>query len=82
MSNLGSGNNGQLTFLDCISLMSFCIGLMNFDENLSQSDKQDMMDSLSKESDRLLSEIHTHLENQDKKIDYILEVLNDNRRNV
>jgi hypothetical protein len=80
--NLGSGNNGQFTFLDLVSLMSFCIAIMNFDENLSQSDKQEMMEGLSQQTEVLLKEIHSHLQEQDKKIDYILEVLNDNRRDI
>ena len=78
--NYGSGNNGQFTFLDIISLMSFCISLMNLNENLSQGDKQDILENFSRNADFLLDEIHTHLDNQDKKIDQILEVLtNDNR---
>ena len=72
---LGSGDNGQFTFLDSISLLSFFIAIMNFDENLSQSDKQEMMNSLSEKTDLLLQEVHAHLEDQDKKIDKILEVL-------
>jgi hypothetical protein len=73
---IGSGNNGQLTFLDTVSLMSFCISIMNLNENLGQSDKQELMNGLSQKASELLNEIHSHLEAQDKKIDQILEVLN------
>lgn len=75
MGGLGSGQNGQFTFLDTISLISFLIGVMNLNENLSQSDKQDLVQELNKKAEQLLTEIHTHLENQDKKLDKILELL-------
>ena len=54
----------EFTFLDILNLMSFCIGLMNLDMTLTQSDKQELLD-----------EIHGHLQEQDAKIDMILEEL-------
>lgn len=72
---LGSGENGQFTFLDTISLISFMIGIMNLNENLTQGDKQELQESLSREVERLLNEIHSHLQEQDEKIDRILEEL-------
>ena len=78
--NIGSDNNGQLTFLDIISLMSFYTSLINLNENLSQSDKQELQNDLAEKMDIILQEIHGHLEKQDIKIDKILEVItNDNR---
>ena len=72
--------NDQLTFLDTLNIMSFCISLMNLNENLSQGDKQDLQNDLAEKMETILSEIHGHLEEQDKKIDKILEeVSNDNR---
>lgn len=75
MRGLGSGDNGEFTFLDIITLISFYVGIMNYDENLTQSDKQDLENKLDSKMDLLLTEIHNHLENQDKKIDYIIERL-------
>lgn len=75
MKGLGSGDNGEFTFLDIITLVSFYIGIMNYDENLTQSDKQELENQLSNKIDLLLNEIHGHLEMQDKKIDYIIERL-------
>ena len=72
---LGSGENGQFTFLDTISLISFMIGLMNLNENLTQGDKQDLLETFSQKADDLLNEIHSHLQEQDEKIDRILEEL-------
>ena len=75
MSGLGSGENGQFTFLDSIALVSFIIGVMNYDENLTQSDKQDLQNQLNTKIDLLLKEVHSHLEEQDKKLDKIMEAL-------
>lgn len=80
---LGSGEYGQLTFLDIINILSFYIGTLNLNENLTQGDKQELLQEFSKKAQLLLNEIHQHLSNQDQKIDKILEKLdNDNRRNI
>jgi hypothetical protein len=75
MNGLGSGNFGQLTFLDFINLLSFFIAIMNLNENMTQGDKQELQEDLSKKADLLLKEIHGHLEAQDIKINKILEEL-------
>ena len=77
---LGSRNSGQLTFLDTINLLSFVISMMNYGENITQSDKQDLQQDLTDKINLVLEEIHGHLQAQDEKIDKILEELsNDNR---
>ena len=75
MNGLGNGNFGQLTFLDSINLLSFFIAIMNLNENMTQEDKQELQEDLSKKADLLLKEIHGHLEAQDIKINKILEEL-------
>ena len=81
--NLGSGEYGEFTFLDIVSIASFLIGVMNLEENLTQGDKQEIMENLSSKADLLLKEIHRHLEEQDNKLDEIMERLeNDKRRNI
>lgn len=62
----------QLSFIDLLSIASFAIALENLEENMTQSDKQDLQKDLSNKADLLLKEIHQHLEQQDKKIDEIL----------
>lgn len=62
----------QLTWLDLLNVLSFLIGLENLEANLTQSDKQDLQNDLSKTAERLLTEIHSHLEKQDRKIDEIM----------
>lgn len=80
---LGSGVNGEFTFLDILGILSFIVGMMNLDENLTQGDKQDLLQEFSSKADLLLKEIHSHLQEQDDKLDKLLEVnSNDNRRGV
>lgn len=73
--SLGSGNNGEFTFLDCVSILSFLIGVENLDMNLTQEDAQELQRQLSEKTDLLLNEIHGHLEEQDMKLDTIMKWL-------
>ena len=80
---LGSGDNGEFTFLDTLNILSFIIGTMNLNENLTQGDKQDLLQEFSSKADLLLKEIHSHLEKQDNKLDKLLEEMsNDSRRSI
>ena len=47
----------------------------NYNENLTQTDKQELMSGVDKQTSVLLSELHAHLDSQDKKIDKILTML-------
>ena len=80
MNKIGSGDNGELTFLDMVGLMSFFIGVQNLDLNVTQEDAQNLQKELADKASLILNEIHRHLEQQDKKIDKILEVLNNDSR--
>lgn len=64
-----------LAFADLLNVASLLIGLQNLEMNLTQDDKQDLQNDLSKNADRLLTEIHGHLEQQDAKLDKILQIL-------
>lgn len=75
--NLGSGSNGEMTFLDALSLASFFIAVQNLDMNLTQDDKQDLQQQFDARLSQNMSEVHSHLETQDKKIDEILRILED-----
>ena len=68
-------NTGQLDFIDILSILSFLVALMNLDENLTQGDKQELQEDLANKADILLSEIHSHLEQQDIKLDGIIKEL-------
>ena len=73
----GGGNNGEWTFLDIVTLISFVVGLQNLELNITQEnlDNQTMelKEQVDKEVRLALSEIHSHLELQDKKIDELLK---------
>lgn len=64
-------DSGQLDFLDLISIMSFVIAIINLDENMSQSDKQELLNEFNNKAELLLTEIHQHLEEQDSKLSAI-----------
>lgn len=66
-----------LDFLDIITLLSFVISVENLEQNLDQNDKQQLQNDLSEKADRILSEIHTHLEQQDKLLNEIWSKLNE-----
>ena len=70
-------NNVQFTFLDIITLLGFVISLENLNQNLSQNDKQDLQNDLSEKAERILNEIHTHLQDQDEKLNRIMEIINE-----
>lgn len=74
---MGYKDNGQLDFLDTITLLGFIISVENLNENLSQNDKQDLQNDLSEKADKILMEIHSHLEAQDEKLNMIMERLNE-----
>ena len=61
----------NLDFLDLLTLLSFVLQIQNQDKLIGIRDVQ-------KEVDRAIGEIHEHLEQQDKKIDSIIKMLEDN----
>lgn len=54
--------------LDAMTLVGLMIGIANYDENMSQSDVQDLIKNA-------LNDIHGHLKEQDEKIDRIINLL-------
>ena len=80
MMGLGSGNNGEWTFIDVISLIGFCVGLQNLDLNISQENLDNQTQELDASLRKVVDEIHRHLTVQDQKIDNILEALHDQNK--
>ena len=70
---LNDSNN--LDFLDIINIVSFAIAIANYNENLNQTDKQELIHKLDKQTSELLSQLNAHLECQDENIDKILTML-------
>nr|DAE06074.1 MAG TPA: hypothetical protein [Siphoviridae sp. ctsxw88] len=60
--------NRNLDWLDIIAIISFVIGLANYEENVDQS----TMNNAIKQA---VKDIHSHLEEQDNKINEILELI-------
>ena len=75
MSGIGSGNNGELTFLDLVSIISFCVGLQNLDLNLAQEDLDRQTQELDSRLRTVVDDIHGHLSVQDTKLNLILNKL-------
>lgn len=73
MNGLGSGNNGEWTFLDIITLVGFFVGLQNLDLNIAQEDLDNQTQELDARLHLVVDDIHKHLKEQDRKIDLILE---------
>ena len=74
---MGSGKNGELTFLDLISIMGLCIGLQNLEINITQEDIQDLAAHADKTQTAGIEDIHRHLAIQDDKLNIILKILKD-----
>ena len=75
MTGLGSGDNGEITFLDLLTIAGFLVGIENLNLNATQNDVQAVAQTLAEKTELLLTEIHGHLEEQDKKLKEIMEVI-------
>lgn len=62
----------QLDFLDVLSLISFALQIETLGNTFTIEDIQ-------RDNDRIMQELHGHMEEQDRKIDMILEVLNNGK---
>lgn len=63
--------------LDAIAIVSFVVGIANYNENLSQSDKDDMMQALDKKTSALLKKLEDDIEEQNRMLTYIIDLLED-----
>ena len=75
-------DEGQLNLIDLLSVLSFYIGLLNLDMNITQNDMERQTADIDKRVNQhlhaVLDEIHGHLQIQDNKLAEIqkqLEVL-------
>lgn len=62
-------------FMDALNLASFFIGLMNYDQNLTQNDKSEILESLNKQTHEILDSIHEDIEEQNKMLKHIISLL-------
>ena len=72
-------DDGQLNFIDWLSVMSFYIGLLNLDMNITQNDIAEQTADIDKRVNQhlhdVLDEIHSHLQEQDIKLSEIQKEL-------
>lgn len=68
-------NNEQLSLLDILNILSFIIGILNYNENLTQDDKQELMREIDNKISLVLDKVQKHLEIQDKQLNIIIKRL-------
>jgi hypothetical protein len=68
-------NNEQLTLLDILNILSFIIGILNYNENLTRGDKQELMQEIDNKISLVLDKVQKHLEIQDKQLNIIIKRL-------
>lgn len=61
--------------LDAITILSFMIGIANYGENLSQNDKDDMMQALDRKTNDMIERLEKDLEEQNKMLKEILAIM-------
>ena len=61
--------------LDSMAVLSFIIGVANYNENLTQNDKADLMNSLDKQTKDILTRVEEALEKQNTMLEEILSRL-------
>lgn len=59
--------------LDTLTFVSFLIAIANYNENLTQSDKADLMAGLDKQTTDILESVRAELEQQNIMLKKILE---------
>lgn len=68
-------NRSELEFLDILNIVSFVMNLANYDTSLNQGDKLDIINTLNDDTNLLLEKILAHLQEQDKMLHEIKEML-------
>ena len=65
---MDNSRNPNLGMMDALAIVSFMLGLANYEENLGQSQVQELVS-------QAVENIHSHLKEQDLKLDQILNKL-------
>lgn len=63
----------QESLINAVALISFLIGVANYNENLTQSDKDDIMQRLDEQTNDILIKVQEALEEQNKMLREIIE---------
>lgn len=62
-------------FIDNLAVLGFIVGILNYDENLSQSDKDDLMQQFDTQTKELLTDLHKEISEQNRMLAHIIERL-------
>ena len=65
-------SNYNQNFMDALALVGFMVGIANYNENLSQSDKDDIMQKLDEQTKELLEGVKAELEEQNRMLEKII----------
>lgn len=65
--------NYNSDFLDAMAMMSFAIGLVNYRENLSQSNNDDIMGEVDKQTQLIIEKLEKSIDYQN---DLLIEIRN------
>lgn len=68
--------------LDSIAVVGFLVGLQNLDLNISQENLDNQTKELDSKLREVVDDIHKHLKEQDRKIDLIMEKLNEKDKRI
>ena len=77
MNYLKNGNIFDQNAMDILAIVSFLVGIANYNENLTQSDKDDIIRHLDQQTRDILHEVQRSLEKQNNMLEQILERLGD-----
>lgn len=62
-------------FWNAVSLLSLIIGIINLDENISQTDMEELVSNANSETEKVLEDIQSELQDQKKLLTTILDKL-------
>ena len=71
--------SGEITLLDLLSIISFCVGLQNLDLNITEQDITSQTQELDRKLRMQVADIHKHLQMQDEKLNHIIEVIENDK---
>lgn len=65
--------NPNDNLLNAIQIVSFIIGVLNYNENLTQNDKDDIMQKLDQQTKEILQNVEKQLQEQNVLLKRVLE---------
>ena len=68
--------------LDALTLVSFLIGVANYNENLTQSDKDELLKRLEQQTNDIVEKIESDLEKQNVMLERIMATLEEIKEKI